>query len=122
MFPGAGGPIRLPRLVGTGKAMEIIMTGRDVGANEALSIGLIERVAPSDKFESEVRQLSEAMATTGPLGNRAVKKLIRASVETNMQAARAYSDALREPLASSADTAEGIAAYGEGRPPRFQGC
>lgn len=121
MFPGAGGPIRLPRLVGMGKAMEIIMTGREVRANEALSIGLVERVAPSDKFEDEVHRLAEAIAATGPLGNRAVKKLIKASLETNTQIARAYSVALREPLASSADTAEGIAAYCEGRPPRFQG-
>jgi len=121
MFPGAGGPLRLPRLVGMGKAMEIIMTGRDVGADEALSMGLVERVVSSDQFHSEVQRLAERIAASGPLGNRAVKKLVRASVEMNMQAARAYSDALREPLASSADTAEGIAAYREGRPPCFRG-
>jgi enoyl-CoA hydratase/carnithine racemase len=121
MFPGAGGPLRLPRLVGMGKAMEIILTGWEIEASEALSIGLVERVIPSEEFEAEVRRLAERIAASGPLGNRAVKKLVRASAEMNMQALRAYSDTLREPLASSADTAEGIAAYREGRPPRFQG-
>ena len=121
MFPGGGGPIRLPRLVGTGKAMEIIMTGWDVTAEEALRIGLVERVTPAGGFEDEVRRLAEAIAASGPLGNRAVKKLVRSSLEMDMRSARAYSDALREPLAASADTAEGIAAYKEGRPPHFQG-
>lgn len=121
MFPGAGGPIRLPRLIGVGRAMEIIMTGRDVDAGEALRIGLVERLVPPDRFESDVHQLAEAIAATGPLGNRAVKKLCRASLEMNLREARAYSDALREPLALSADTAEGIAAYREGRHPRFKG-
>lgn len=120
-FPGAGGPIRLPRFVGMGKAMEIIMTGRDVHANEAFSIGLAERLAPSDKFEDEVCRLAEAIAATGPLSNRAVKKLVKASLETNTQIAQAYSVALTVPLADSADSAEGTVAHCEGRPPRFQG-
>ena len=121
MFPGAGGPIRLPRIVGVGKAMEMIMTGRDVDASEALSLRLVERVVPSERFEAEVQHLAEAIEASAPLGNRAVKKLIRASLDMGMKEARAYSDALREPLASSADTAEGIASYIEGRPPRYQG-
>ena len=121
MFPGAGGPIRLPRLVGSGKAMEIIMTGRDVGAEEALRVGLVEQVVQRESFAAEIQQLAEAIAASGPLGNRAVKKLVRASCEVDMRMARAYSDSLREPLATSADTAEGIAAYREGRRPRFHG-
>ena len=120
-LPGAGGPLRLPRLVGTGKAMEIIMTGRDIDAKEALSIGLVERVVPSEEFEAGVRQLADTIAASGPLGNRAVKKLIRASVELHMQALRAYSDSLRGSLMSSEDSAEGVAAHLEGRTPRYQG-
>jgi enoyl-CoA hydratase/carnithine racemase len=121
MFPGAGAPIRLPRIVGAGKAMEIIMTGWDLQAREALRIGLIDRMVSPAQFPGEVSRLAEAIAGSGPLGNRAVKKLARATLEMNMREARAYSDALREPLASSADTAEGIAAYREGRRPRYQG-
>ena len=121
MFPGAGGPIRLPRLVGPGKAMEIIMTGSDVTAEEALRIGLVERVVRADDFLAEVRRLAGAIAASGPLGNRAVKKLVRASLDIDLRSARAYSESLREPLVSSVDTVEGIAAHCEGRQPRFQG-
>jgi enoyl-CoA hydratase len=71
-FPGAGGPLRLSRIVGMGKAMEIIMTGREVSAEEALQIGLVERIVPSDKFESEVYQFAGRIANTSPLGNRSV--------------------------------------------------
>lgn len=121
MFPGAGGPIRLPRLVGPGKAMEIIMTGWEVTAGEALQIGLVERVVRAEDFPAEVRRLAAAIAASGPLGNRAVKKLVRASLDLDLRSARAYSEALREPLVTSADSAEGIAAYREGRPAQFQG-
>ena len=120
MFPGAGGPIRLPRIIGVGKAMDIIMTGRDVDATEAYRIGLVNQLAPTEAFGARIKQLAEAIALTGPLGNRAVKKLIRASMDMGMKEARAYSDALREPLSCSADTAEGIASYLENRPPKYQ--
>lgn len=120
-FPGAGGPLRLSRLVGMGKAMEIIMTGRDVTADEALRIGLIEQVVPSGDFESEIYQLADRIATTSPLGNRAVKKIIRACPEMSGRVTQVLSDALRELVGSSEDAREGIAAHLEGRPPKYKG-
>lgn len=72
-----------------GKAMGIIMTGRDGTADEALRIGLVGRAAPSGTFETEVRRLAEAIAATGPLGNRAVKKLGRALLHGERRTARA---------------------------------
>jgi enoyl-CoA hydratase/carnithine racemase len=120
-FPGAGGPFRLSRLVGTGKAMEIIMTGRDVRSDEALRIGLVEQVVPSEMFEPEVFKTAERISATSPLGNRAVKRLVRASVESSGRAIQSLSDSLREFVGSSEDAAEGAAAHLEGRPPRFKG-
>ncbi len=120
-FPGAGGPLRLSRLVGMGKAMEIIMTGRDVTADEALRIGLVEQVVPSGDFESEIYQFVDRIATTSPLGNRAVKKIIRACPEMSSRVTQVLSDALRELVGSSEDACEGIAAHLEGRPPKYKG-
>lgn len=119
-FPGAGGPLRLSRIVGMGKAMEIIMTGRPVAVDEALRIGLVERVVPPEDFESELYKFSDRVANTSPLGNRAVKKIIRACPEMSGRAARALSDALRELVGSSEDAREGIAAHLEGRPPKYK--
>ena len=119
-FPGAGGPLRLSRIAGMGMAMEIIMTARYVGADEALRIGLVERVLPSDDFESELYEFAHLIASTSPLGNRAVKKIIRSWPEMSGRAARALSDALREQVGSSEDAREGMAAHLEGRPPNYR--
>lgn len=121
VFPGAGAPIRLPRLVGPGKAMELIMTGANISAQEGHRIGLVQRLASADSFDTDVHELAEAIATSAPLGNRAVKKLVRASMEVDTRTLRTLSEALREPLALSADAKEGLAAHHEGRPPRFVG-
>jgi enoyl-CoA hydratase len=119
-FPGAVGPLRLSRIVGIGKAMEIIMSGRLVTADEALRIGLVERVVPAYDFESELYEFSNRIANTSPLGNRAVKKIIRTWPEMSGRAARVLSDALRELVGSSEDAQEGIAAHLEGRPPKYR--
>ena len=119
-FPGAGGPLRLSRIVGMGKAMEIIMSGRLVTADEALRIALVERVVPAYDFESELYEFSNSIANTSPLGNRAVKKIIRTWPEMSGRATRALSDALRELVGSSEDAQEGIAAHLEGRPPKYR--
>ena len=101
--------------------MEIILTGCDVPAPEALRTGLVEHVAEPGHFEADVRNLTRRIAATGPLGNRAVKKLVRATLRMDLKTARPYSDALRDTIMGTADSAEGIAAYRENRPPRFQG-
>jgi enoyl-CoA hydratase/carnithine racemase len=119
-FPGAGGPMRLARLVGPGKAMEVIMTGRDVNSEEALRTGLVECVFPSDVFESETHRLVGQISSTSPLGNRAVKKLVRASAELGDSRIQSLSESLRDFVGSSDDALEGRAAYLEGRPPVYK--
>jgi enoyl-CoA hydratase/carnithine racemase len=100
--------------------MEINLTGRDVPAPEALRTGLVEQVAEPGHFEADVRNMTRRIAATGPLGNRAVKKLVRATLRMDLKTARAC-DALRGTIRGTADSAEGIAAYRENHPPRFQG-
>jgi len=120
LFPAWGGCVRMPRIIGMGKAMEIIMTGRLVAADEALRIGLAERVVPSEDFESELYKFCDRVANTSPLGNRAAKKIIRSCPEMSGRAARVLSDALRELVGASEDAREGMAAHLEGRPPKYK--
>ena len=119
-IPGRWRPHAPGPPAGPGKAMEIIMTGRDVGSEEALGMGLVEHVFPSKAFESEVDLPARRIAATSPLGNRAVKKLVRASLEMGDSRIQALSESLRDFVGSSEDALEGRASYLEGRAPVFR--
>lgn len=120
-FPGAGGPVRLPAIVGRARALEIMATGRPVPAPEMERIGLALAVHPADRLMDEARALAGRIAASGPLATRGAKRIVRVREASGVAAARALSDALRHALEWSADVDEGIAAHREGRPPRFTG-
>lgn len=120
-FPGAGGPYRLASIVGRGRALEIICTGREVGAAEMERIGLIEGVYDKDNIAAAARALAERIAAAGPLATRGAKRIIRARFESGLAAARDLSDALRHALEWSGDVDEANAAHRESRAPRFTG-
>lgn len=120
-FPGAGAPVRLPGVVGRGRALELISTGREIDAAEMERIGLVEHVVPSDAFAERLAQLAAQIAGSGPLAIRGAKRIVGVRTEPGFAAARALSDALRRALEWSEDVEEGIAAHREGRPPRFTG-
>lgn len=73
IFPAAGGTRRLPRLVGDGFARELVFTGRTLGADEALRIGLVNRVVPADRLDAEARALAAEIAKNAPLALRIAK-------------------------------------------------
>ena len=120
-FPGAGGPLRLSRLIGRARALELICTGRDVGAAEMEKVGIIQQVAKAADFDQALWALVEAMASSGPLAVRGAKKIMKASEGPGFGEARRLSDDLRRRLEWSADVDEGMLAHREGRPPRFTG-
>ncbi len=120
-FPGAAGPIRLPRIVGRARALELICTGRPVPASEMTDIGLALAVHPAATLLDEARALASKIAASGPLATRGTKRIMTVHDTSGFTAARALSDALRHALEWSADVDEGIAAHREGRPPRFTG-
>jgi enoyl-CoA hydratase len=97
-FPGAGAPVRLPAVVGRGRALELICTGREVDAAEMARIGLVEHVVPSEAFDAELARLAEGIAASGPLAIRGAKRIVGLRGEPGFAAARALSDTLRRAL------------------------
>ena len=120
-FPGAGGPVRLPTLIGHGQAMRLIGTAETIDAAEMLRIRFVECLFPRVAFMTRARAMAESIAASGPLAIRGAKRIARARALDGFAAARALSDELRHKLEWSADVDEGIAAHREGRAPRFTG-
>ncbi|MFQ5876419.1 MAG: enoyl-CoA hydratase/isomerase family protein [Acidobacteriota bacterium] len=120
IIPAAGATLRLPRIVGMGRAREMILTGRIVDAREALSIGLVNRVVPDHRVLDEARCLAATLASRSPLALRIAKAALLAS------ACGPEAGALAEGLGQailfeSADRDEGMTAFLERRPPKFSG-
>lgn len=118
-FPGAGGPVRLPSVVGRGRALEIIATGRAVDAVEMAQLGIVEDVHPKETVLTEGLALAHKMAENGPQAIRGAKRIINARLAPGFAEARTLSDDLRSRLEWSTDVDEGIAAAKEGRKPDF---
>jgi enoyl-CoA hydratase/carnithine racemase len=121
VFPGAGGVVRLPQLVGAGAARDLLFTGRNVAAAEALRIGLVDRLVPVGQVLSAARELAEEIAANAPLAVRAVKRALRESAGLTVPDAHRVVAGHRRPLDTTADYAEGLAAFAERRRPEFSG-
>ncbi len=120
-FPGAGAPVRLPRIVGKARALELICTGREIDAAEMARLGLVQAVFPQEGFASGVAAIARKIARNGPLAVRGAKRIAALREEPGFQPARELSDALRHALEWSHDVDEGIAAHRENRKPKFLG-
>lgn len=120
-FPGVGGPVRLPHIVGYGRALELIASGRQFDADEALRIGLFDRVVSEELYDQELHAFVEVMAQSGPLALRGAKRVMSVRREPGFRAARELSDALRREFEWTSDADEGMAAHLENRLPRFTG-
>ena len=121
IMPGGGGTQRLSRLVGPGKAKELIFTGSTIDAAEAHRIGLINQVHPQSRLEEAVMALAEQMARQSSLALKWAKKSINMSQETGLSVGLGY-EALAECLLfTSKDREEGMRAFWEKRKPEFTG-
>lgn len=121
IMPGSGGTQRLPRLVGPGKAKELILTGKTIDAAEALRIGLINDVVSRDKLNETVMTTANQIARQSPLALKWAKKAINISQETGLAAGIAYETLADCLLFSGKDREEGMKAFFEKRKPAFSG-
>ena len=121
MVPMGGGTQRLPRQVGRGKALEMILTAETISAQEALRTGLVSAVVPRDKLEAETDAIARRIAERGPLAVRYAKEAVRRGMEMPLEQALRYETDLTVIMQTTEDRAEGVRAFLEKRKPEFHG-
>ena len=119
--PGGGASQLLPRLVGYGHALELMLTGRRVDAARALEIGLVERVLPAGELEDAVYGLAREIAELSPIAVEAVKQAVRISLSTPPEVGMQAENELFALCFASEDHREGIRAFLKKRRPEFRG-
>ena len=122
LIPDGGGTYMLPRLVGLGKAMELMLTGRNIPAVEALELGLANQVFPMTSFEQQVMEFAKTIARQAPLALVRGKKAMLTALEGGTYAeALAREASYQREIFGSEDGFEGFAAFMEKRPPVWKG-
>ncbi len=121
IIPGGGGTQRLPRLIGKGKAKELIYTARHVGAEEALAIGLVNRVVEAENLLAEARQLAEEIAQNAPLAVTQAKFAIDRGMDVDLETGLALETNAYQVLIPTKDRLEGLQAFQERRKPHYIG-
>jgi len=120
-LPGFGGTQRLPRLVGKGRALEMILTGEMIDAKEAWRIGLVNKVVPADKLLSAVRELALKLAAKSTVAMKFCKEAVQNGMEMDLLNACRYEADLFALSFTTADQKEGMQAFLEKRKPVFTG-
>jgi len=109
--PGYGGTVRLPRLVGKGRALELLLTGQMIDAQEAYRIGLVNRVVPADRLMSESERILRSILENGPLAVRACLEAVDTGLDVGVDQALLLEANLFGLLSGTADMREGTAAF-----------
>lgn len=121
VIPGYGGTVRLPRLVGRGRALELMMSGELIDAAEALRIGLVNKVVAQESLVDEAKALLRSILQMGPLAVRLVLETVDATLDLPLDAALAFEAMQFGVVCGSDDKHEGTTAFLEKRPAQFTG-
>ena len=121
LIPGYAGSQRLPRLVGRGRALELLLTGNPIGADEAFRIGLVNRVVPAAQLLTEAKALAQLLAGKAPVAVRYILDAVAGGLEMSFADAQTYEATLFGLVATTDDMREGTRAFLEKRKPTFTG-
>lgn len=121
IIPGAGGTQRLPRLIGAGRAKELIFTGDFISAEEAWRIGLVNKVVPVEELLAEAEKLAKRIAERGAVALRMAKSAINEGLRMDLEAGIRYEHQCFSLLFATEDQKEGMRAFVEKRKPQFKG-
>ena len=121
LLPGFGGTVRLARLVGLGRAVELTLTGEMISADQALGFGLVNGVVPRAQLMPKAKELLRKVTKNGPVAVRLALESIYRALDGSTREALDHESALFGMLASTTDMKEGIAAFLEKRKPEFKG-
>ncbi len=118
---GFGISVTLPRIVGQQRALELMLVGADVRGEEALRIGLADRIAPAEELRVAAHTFATEIAANGPLGVQAIRQTLRGDLAALVAEATRHEEEQQTRLRATDDFTEGVAATTERRPPTFTG-
>lgn len=121
IMPGLGGTQFLPRIIGRSRALEMMLTGDRINAEEARECGIVSRVFPQVNLLSQALERAKKIASMPPLAVRSIRRSVQIGSELDLNSGLAYELALHQRLMASEDRVEGVRAFVEKRPPTWQG-
>ncbi len=121
IIPGAGGTQRLPRLIPLGRSLEMILTAERIDAQEALRVGLVNRVVPQGELLPEAVGVAHRICQNAPLAVRAAKEAVYRGLDLPLSDGLRLEQFLAEPIRQTEDAREGPLAFAQGRKPVFKG-
>lgn len=121
LLPGAGGTQRLSRLIGMGRAQDMILLGRKIGGPEAVSVGLATKCVPQENLIAEAKRMAGKLLAKGPVALHIAKRVVQASLSTSQDVGQLMEMLALSMLCSTEDKMEGVTSFLEKRTPEYKG-